>query len=46
MVIKFEPGLYVSQAMEAIGIKDRLTGWLAFVAVALPIYLIGTLDCG
>jgi hypothetical protein len=43
MVTKFEPGLYVSQAMEAIGIKDRLSGWLAFATVALPIYLVGTL---
>jgi hypothetical protein len=42
-VIKFDPGLYVSQAMEAIGIKYRLSGWLAFIAVALPIYLVGTL---
>jgi len=42
-VMKFEPGLYVSQAMEALGIKDHLSGWLAFVAVALPIYLIGSL---
>ena len=41
--MKFEPGLYVSQAMEAIGIKDRLIGWLAFATVALPIYLVGTL---
>ena len=29
--------------MEAIGLKDRLNGWLALVTVALPIYLIGTL---
>ena len=43
IVTKFEPGLYVSQAMEAIGIKDRLSGWLAFATVALPIYLVGTL---
>jgi hypothetical protein len=42
-VMKFEPGRYVSQAMEAIGIKDRLNGWFAFAAVALPIYLVGTL---
>jgi len=42
-VIKFDPGLYVSQAMEAIGIKYPLSGWLAFVTVALPIYLVGTL---
>jgi hypothetical protein len=43
VVMKIEPGLYVSQAMEAIGMKDRLSGWLAFAAVALPIYLVGTL---
>jgi hypothetical protein len=43
VVMKFEPGLYVSQAMEAIGIKDRLSGWLAFATVALPIYLVGSL---
>ena len=43
VAMKFEPGLYVSQAMEAIGIKDRLSGWLAFMTLALPIYLIGTL---
>jgi hypothetical protein len=43
VAMKFEPGLYVSQAMEAIGIKARLSGWLAFAAVALPIYLVGTL---
>ena len=42
-VMKFEPGLYVSQAMEAIGIKDRLSGWVAFATVALPIYLVGSL---
>jgi len=43
IVTKFDPGLYVSQAMEAIGMKNRLSGWLAFVTVALPIYLIGSL---
>ena len=43
IVMKFEPGLYISQAMEAIGIKDHVTGWLGFAALALPIYLIGTL---
>jgi hypothetical protein len=42
-VMKFEPGLYVSHAMEAIGMKDRLSGWLAFTTMALPIYLVGTL---
>ena len=35
VVMKFEPGLYVSQAMEAIGIKDRLSGWLAFATVGI-----------
>jgi len=43
MVTKFEPGLYVSQAMEAIGMKNWSTGWIAFAGVALPIYLIGSL---
>ena len=43
MVTKFEPGLYVSQAMEAIGMKSWSTGWIAFAGVALPIYLIGSL---
>ena len=43
IVTKFEPWLYVSQAMEALGIKDRLSGWLAFAVVALPIYLVGCL---
>lgn len=43
MVTKFEPGLYVSQAMEAIGMKDWSTGWMAFAGVALPVYLIGSL---
>jgi hypothetical protein len=43
VVMKFEPGLYVSQAMEAIGMKNRLSGWLAFVTVALPMYLVGSL---
>src|SRR5262249_1635433 len=43
MVTKFEPGLYVWQAMEAIGMKNWSTGWVAFVGIALPIYLIGSL---
>jgi len=43
VVMKFEPWLYVSQAMEALGIKDRLTGWVAFAGIALPIYLVGCL---
>jgi hypothetical protein len=43
MVIKFEPGLYISQAMEAIGMKNWATGWIAFAGVALPVYLVGSL---
>jgi len=43
MVTKFAPGLYISQAMEAIGMKDWSTGWIAFAGIALPIYLIGSL---
>jgi hypothetical protein len=43
LVTKFEPLLYVSQSMEALGIKDRLTGWAPFAGVALPIYLVGCL---
>jgi hypothetical protein len=42
-VMKFEPCLYVSQAMQALGLEDRLSGWVAFATVALPIYLVGTL---
>jgi hypothetical protein len=42
VIMKFEPGLYVSQAMEAIGIKHHLSGWFAFITLALPIYLVGT----
>jgi hypothetical protein len=42
MITKFEPGLYVSQAMEAIGMKQWATSWVAFAGVALPIYLIGS----
>ncbi|MGC2627249.1 MAG: hypothetical protein WA269_10455 [Candidatus Udaeobacter sp.] len=43
MVTKFEPGLYISQAMEAIGMKQWSTGWIGFVSVAMPLYLVGTL---
>ena len=43
IVMKFEPGLYISQAMEALGMKDRFSGWLAFATVAVPIYLVGSL---
>jgi hypothetical protein len=40
---KFEPGLYVSHAMATLGLGDRFSGPLAFVIVALPIYLVGSL---
>jgi hypothetical protein len=43
MVTKFEPGLYISQTMEAIGMKNWATGWIAFAGVALPVYLVGSL---
>lgn len=43
VVMKFEPGLYISQAMEAIGLKHWSSGWLRFAFVAVPIYLVGTL---
>jgi hypothetical protein len=41
--MKFEPGVYISQAMKAIGMKDWLSGWLTFAFVAVPIYLVGSL---
>jgi hypothetical protein len=39
----FDPWLYVSQAMEALGMKERFTGVVAFTSIALPIYLVGCL---
>jgi len=39
----FDPWLYVSQAMEALGMKERFTGVVAFTTIALPIYLVGCL---
>jgi hypothetical protein len=43
IVGKFEPLLYVSHAMQTLGLSDRFSGPLAFAVVALPIYLLGCL---
>ena len=43
IVTKFEPWLYVSHAMQMLGLGNRLSGPLAFAVVALPIYLVGCL---
>jgi hypothetical protein len=43
IVAKFEPWLYVSHAMQTLGLGNWLSGPLAFVVVALPIYLVGCL---
>src|SRR6266513_530290 len=43
IVTKFEPWLYVSHAMQTLGLGNWLSGPLAFVGVALPIYLVGCL---
>jgi hypothetical protein len=43
IVTKFEPWLYVSHAMQTLGLGNWLGGPLAFVVVALPIYLVGCL---
>jgi len=43
IVTKFEPWLYVSHAMQMLGLGKRLSGPLAFTVVALPIYLMGCL---
>jgi hypothetical protein len=42
-VMKFGTGLYVWQAMEAIGMKHWLSSWLTFAGLALPVYLVGCL---
>jgi len=39
----FDPGLYVSQMTEALGVKHRFNTVLALIGIALPIYLIGCL---
>ena len=43
IVTKFEPWLYVSHAMQTLGLSNWLSGPLAFAVVALPIYLVGCL---
>ena len=43
IVTKFEPWLYVSHAMQMLGLGKWLSGPLAFAVVALPIYLVGCL---
>ena len=43
IVAKFEPWLYVSHAMQMLGLGNWLSGPLAFAVVALPIYLVGCL---
>jgi len=43
IVAKFEPWLYVSHAMQTLGLSDRFSGPLAFAVVAVPIYLLGCL---
>src|SRR6476620_75736 len=43
IVTKFEPWLYVSHAMQTLGLAKRLSGPLAFAIVALPIFLVGCL---
>ncbi len=43
IVTKFEPGLYVSHAMQTLGFSNWLSSPLAFAVVALPIYLVGCL---
>src|SRR6478609_606035 len=43
IVTRFEPWLYVSHAMQMIGLGKWLSGPLAFAVVALPIYLVGCL---
>src|SRR6266550_6568452 len=43
IVTKFEPWLYVSHAMQMLGLGKWVSGPLAFAVVALPIYLVGCL---
>jgi hypothetical protein len=43
ITLAFDPWLYVSQMTEALGIKNRLTGMVAFSGIAVPIYLVGCL---
>ena len=43
IVTKFEPWLYVSHAMQTLGLGNWSSGPLGFAVVALPIYLVGCL---
>jgi hypothetical protein len=43
IVAKFEPWLYVSHAMQTLGLSDRFSGPFAFAVLAVPIYLVGCL---
>ena len=43
IVVKFEPWLYVSHAMQMLGLSDRFNGPVGFAVVALPIYFFGCL---
>jgi len=43
IVAKFEPWLYVSHAMQTLGLGDWFNGSVAFAVVAVPIYLVGCL---
>ncbi|PYK17739.1 MAG: hypothetical protein DME55_09050 [Verrucomicrobia bacterium] len=42
-VTAFDPLLGVSHMVEVLGMKNRLTGVVAFTGIALPIYLVGCL---
>jgi hypothetical protein len=43
IVAKFEPWLYVSHAMQTLGLGDWFNGSVAFAVVAVPIFLVGCL---
>jgi hypothetical protein len=43
VTMAFEPGLYVFNMINELGMKNQLTGVVVFTAVALPIYLVGSL---
>ena len=43
IVAKFEPWLYVSHAMQTLGLSTSFDGPVGFAVVALPIYLLGCL---
>jgi hypothetical protein len=43
IIAKFEPWLYVSHAMQTLGLGDWFNGPVAFAVAAVPIYLVGCL---